>query len=197
MKQRPRTNSAKHGAKPVRRVWWTSKPAIAGAAICAIAAMILILLPQRPHAPMGLKNADVARATADADAQTTSPAAPTTVHASIESLPVIPPAGEPAPVAKAASVTIVGCLERLDDTFRLTHTAGADVPTSRSWKSGFLKKRPATIEVRDAARRVNLASHVGQRVSLTGALVDREMRVGSVQRVSSSCGSTDSSKIKI
>jgi hypothetical protein len=158
--------------------------------------MILILLPQSPHAPMGLKNADVARARADADAQTTSQTAPT-VHASIEPLPIIPPAGEPAPEAKAASVTIVGCLERSDDTFRLTHTAGADVPTSRTWKSGFLKKRPAAIDVRDAAKRVNLAGHVGQRVSLTGALVDREMRVGSLQRVSSSCGVTNNSKVKI
>jgi len=195
MKQRPRTNSAKHGAKPARRAWWTSKPAIAGAAICAIAVMILILLPQSPHAPIGPKNADVARARADADAQTTSQTAPT-VHASIEPLPVIPPAGEPAAEAKVARVTIEGCLERADNTFRLTDTAGTNAPTSRSWKSGFLKKRPATIEVRDSVKRVNLASHVGQRVSVTGTMVDRQMRVGSLQRISPSC-STSQSKVKI
>src|SRR5439155_1957498 len=122
------------------RAWWTSQPAIAGAAICAIAVMILILLPQSPHSPMGPKNADVPRARADADAQTTSQAAPT-VHASIEPLPVIPPAGDSAPEGKAASVTIVGCLERSDDTFRLTHTAGERAPTSRSWNAGFLRQR--------------------------------------------------------
>jgi hypothetical protein len=95
-----------------------------------------------------------------------------------------------------ARVTIEGCLERADDTFRLTDTTGTNAPTSRSWKSGFLKKRPAAIEVRDSVKRVNLASHVGQRVSVTGTLVDRQMRVGSLQPISLSC-STYNSKVKI
>jgi hypothetical protein len=88
---------------------------------------------------------------------------------------------------KSAPVTITGCLERNDETFRLKDTAGADAPKSRSWKSGFLKKGSAPIEVVDAAHRLKLPDHVGQRVSVTGKLVDREMQVRSLQRVAASC----------
>ena len=38
--------------------------------------------------------------------------------------------------------------------------------------------------------------HVGQRVSVTGTLVDRQLRVGSLQPISLSC-STYNSKVKI
>jgi hypothetical protein len=89
--------------------------------------------------------------------------------------------GEPAPV------TITGCLERSDTTFRLTETAGMDAPKSRSWKRGFLKKGMTPVEVVDAANRLHLSNHVGQRVSVTGLLVDREMTLRSLQRVSASC----------
>jgi len=86
-----------------------------------------------------------------------------------------------------ASVTITGCLERSDTTFRLTETTGTDAPKSRSWKRGFLKKGMTPVEVVDAANRLNLPNHVGQRVSVTGLLVDREMTLRSLQRVSASC----------
>ena len=89
--------------------------------------------------------------------------------------------------AKAVPVTITGCVERDNDTFRLKDTAGADAPKSRSWKSGFLKKGQAKIELVDAAHAANLASQVGRRVSVTGMLGDREMQVRSVRRVAASC----------
>ena len=73
--------------------------------------------------------------------------------------------------------------------------AGADAPKSRSWKSGFLKKGSAPIEVVDAAHRLKLTDHVGQRVSVTGRLVDREMQVRSLQRVSASSARGDSIQI--
>ena len=84
-------------------------------------------------------------------------------------------------------MTITGCLERDDETFRLKDTAGAEVPTSRSWKSGFLKKGSASIEVVDAANRLNLPNHVWRRVSVSGTRVDREMQVRSLRRVEESC----------
>ena len=85
-------------------------------------------------------------------------------------------------------MTITGCLERADETtFRLKDTVGADAPKSRSWKSGFLKKGSASIEVVDAAHRLKLVDHVGQKVSVTGTLVDREMQVRSLQPVATSC----------
>jgi hypothetical protein len=95
------------------------------------------------------------------------------------------------PVAKAraqeSGVTITGCLERADDTFRLKDTTGADVPRLRSWKSGFLKKDSASVEVVDTADGLRLSDHVGQRISVTGLLVDREMQVRSLRRVAASC----------
>ena len=58
---------------------------------------------------------------------------------------------------------------------------------SRSWKSGFLKKSAASIEVVDAANRLQLPTHIGQRVSVTGMLVDREMQGRSLKRIAASC----------
>ena len=54
-------------------------------------------------------------------------------------------------------------------------------------ETGFLKKSPATIEVVGDANRLKLANHVGQRVSVTGVLANREMRPRSMQRVAASC----------
>lgn len=112
---------------------------------------------------------------------------------------VVSAAKEPAakePAATLAAVTITGCLERADETtFRLKDTVGEDAPTSRSWKSGFLKKGSASIDVVDAAHQLKLPDHVGQTVSVTGTLVDREMQVRSLQRVATSCA--DSPKLRV
>jgi len=87
----------------------------------------------------------------------------------------------------ASAVTITGCLEQDNDAFKLKDTEGEEAPTSRSWKSGFLKKRPATITVLDASHRWKLEKHVGERISVTGSLVDREMQVKTLSRVTTSC----------
>lgn len=86
-----------------------------------------------------------------------------------------------------APVTVTGCLEQDNDLFKLKDTEGEEAPTSRSWKSGFLKKRPATITVLDASHRWKLEKHVGERISVTGSLVDREMQVKTLSRVTPSC----------
>jgi hypothetical protein len=92
-----------------------------------------------------------------------------------------------APEQDAEPATIVGCLVQDHETFRLKNTAGEDAPKSRSWKSGFLKKSTKTIDVLDARHRLNLASHVGEQVSVTGMLDDREMQGTSLKRVAESC----------
>jgi hypothetical protein len=92
--------------------------------------------------------------------------------------------------AKPAPVTIAGCLERDDETFRLKNTSGADAPRSRSWKSAFLKKGSAPVEVVDASKRLKLTNHVGQRVSVTGTLSDGEMQIRSMRRIAASCKDT-------
>jgi len=85
------------------------------------------------------------------------------------------------------SVTITGCLANDEETFWLKDTSGAEAPKSRNWRSGFLRKRPATIELRDATHALKLPNYVGQRVAATGTLVNREMRAQSLQRVAASC----------
>jgi hypothetical protein len=88
--------------------------------------------------------------------------------------------------AASGAVTLTGCLERDDDAFRLTDTSGTDVPKARSWKSGFLVKRRASIALIDSER-VSFPAYVGARVAVTGTLDDREMRVVSLQRVGPAC----------
>jgi hypothetical protein len=90
-------------------------------------------------------------------------------------------------VRSVDSVTITGCVESDKDSFWLKETSGADVPHSRSWKSGFLKKRPAAIELIDATTRLRLPGYVGQRVAATGTLTNRELRAQLVERVPGSC----------
>jgi hypothetical protein len=92
-----------------------------------------------------------------------------------------------APARKSSPVTIAGCLERTDNAFRLTETTGADAPKSRSWKSGFLKKGSASVDLVESGNGLKLRDHVGRRVSVTGALADRQLRVQSVRRVAPSC----------
>jgi len=96
-------------------------------------------------------------------------------------------AAKPDVEVSTAFVTISGCLESDDDGFRLKDTSGAETPKSRSWKSGFLKKHSASVDVIDPGHTLNLAGHVGQRVSATGTLNNREMRAQSLQSVSPSC----------
>ena len=96
----------------------------------------------------------------------------------------------PKPAAEtkdAAPITVTGCLELDGQTFQLQDTSGADTPKLRSWRSGFLKKRPSAIEVIDPSTSLKLRSYVGQRVAVTGTLVKREMRARSLRRVAGSC----------
>jgi hypothetical protein len=95
--------------------------------------------------------------------------------------------GTIASAAKTSPVTITGCLEAEQYAFVLKNTAGEDAPKARSWKSGFLKKGAAPIEVVDPSQKLKLATHAGKRVSVTGVLVGREMQVRSLHRVAPSC----------
>ena len=90
--------------------------------------------------------------------------------------------------ANTAPVTIFGCLERSNETYRLTETDGADAPKARSWKTGFLKKSSASLEVVDPGNRMRLSSHVGHRVGVTGTLSEKHLQARSIRKISSSCG---------
>jgi hypothetical protein len=90
-------------------------------------------------------------------------------------------------VADVAPVTITGCLELDEHTFRLKDTSGVDAPRSRSWRSGFLRKRPVSIALVDETNTLRLSEHVGHRVAATGVLTNREMRARSMQRLAAAC----------
>jgi hypothetical protein len=92
-----------------------------------------------------------------------------------------------ADVEKSAQVTISGCLEFDDATFWLKDTDGVDAPTSRSWRSGFLRKRSAPIEVVGTFHALRLPTYVRQRVAATGTLIERKMQVRSLQRIADFC----------
>jgi len=85
------------------------------------------------------------------------------------------------------AVTITGCLEQDHDIFKLKDTSGAAAPKSRNWRTGFIAKRSSSITLVDVTNRLKLGAHVGERVSVTGALVDRELQGRSLQRVDASC----------
>jgi len=95
--------------------------------------------------------------------------------------------GSGAGAATHPPVTLTGCLEQHGDAYRLKDASGTDVPKSRSWKSGFLKKSTPALDVVDASHRLKLQDHVGRRVSLTGVLNDREMEAKSLKNVAASC----------
>lgn len=88
-------------------------------------------------------------------------------------------------------VTLTGCLVRSDKDFRLNDTTGVNAPKSRSWKSGFLAKRSASISIVPASSELPLSRHVGERVTVSGTLIERQMQVRTLRRVSSSCDGGD------
>jgi hypothetical protein len=90
-------------------------------------------------------------------------------------------------VPGAELATIEGCLIQDADQFQLKKTTGEDAPRGRSWKSGFLHKSAKSVDVLDQTHRLNLARHVGERVTITGILDDRELQGTSLRRVAESC----------
>ncbi len=98
------------------------------------------------------------------------------------------PAAASAETAAATPVTITGCLEASvsEDRFRLADTEGDNAPKARSWKSGFLKKRTAPVDLVGVNPRA-LEMHVGKKVSATGVLTSRELKVSSVHVVAPYC----------
>ncbi len=159
--------------------------------ICVLAGGILVAARQQQTKPKALPDPVMSTEMAAASPTTASKraganaASATSAPSAVSTATTVTVTGT---VPKAPSVTITGCLEAAGDTFRLKDTWGADAPKARSWKSGFLKKGPVTIDVVDGAHTLRMADQVGHRVSVTGTLVDREMRARSVRRLGSLCG---------
>jgi hypothetical protein len=111
-----------------------------------------------------------------------SDAAPTTGTA-----PEFAPSGTE--TATLPAVTITGCLEIStdQDRFRLTDTEGISAPKARSWRTAFLKKRSAPVNLVEPPDTVALQRQVGKRIAATGVLTSHELKVSSVRVVSASC----------
>jgi hypothetical protein len=89
---------------------------------------------------------------------------------------------------ESVSATITGCLVLRDDgMFQLKDNDGEHAPKARSWKSGFIKKGSANIDVFDAGNRLNLGTHVNYRISVSGMLTDRQLRARSIHVTSQQC----------
>lgn len=177
--------------------WVTSSRAIVSAMIfVVVAATLLTAREDAPRVDAGREQLPPAATTVESEfpraleatkAVTSKPS--TTVMSeplAASTAQPIEPLSQPESAAEpegVASATITGCLERDEGTFRLTDASGADTPTSRSWKSGFLKKRPAHIELADGVGTLNLRNLIGRRVAASGTLVDRELRARSVRPV--------------
>jgi hypothetical protein len=159
---------------------------------------VVDLKPQLAETPSAeAPKAPAARPAAKKPAATARPATSARPAASATTLPV-PAKSDVTTVVTAAAprdaqavpaemVTISGCLEQDDERFLLKDTTGEDAPRGRSWRSGFLRRSASTIDVIDEADRHHLQTYVGQRVNVTGTLVDREMQVRSVRIVAISC----------
>lgn len=184
-----RSQKAPVAATSLRLARTTSAGAIVfGMIVVVVTAVLLTAREEAPRAAIEHQELPAGSVTGEKNA-THTPDATKAVAARtvVTSAPERPAAStnqavEPEP-EKVASITIAGCLESSDGTFRLADASGTEAPTSRSWKSGFLKRRPASIELADAVGTLNLRNHVGRRVAATGTLIDREMRAHAVRPV--------------
>lgn len=118
-----------------------------------------------------------------------APALPAPPAPEVKDEPAVDPAAlvTPAATIEVPTATIAGCLTFDDGEYRLKDATGTDAPKSRSWKSGFLARRSATIDIVDSNQSLSLAAHIGQRVEIGGTLVEREMQARSLQRLAESC----------
>jgi hypothetical protein len=172
---------------------WTGTPGIS--AVVAFAALVGVLMlaysasPPLPAteartAASSLEHPEPAPSRAVASTATAARPRETAEAAADEAEPATAVTTGPMPTV----VTMTGCLARSDNAFRLNDTTGVNVPKARSWKSGFLTKRSASIAIVPDSSELPLAKHIGSRVTVSGTLIDREMRVRTLRRVSGSCG---------
>src|SRR5687767_14132560 len=181
------------------------RPNMMVGALCAVsAAAFAACQPSQPvgaaakDGPMTLESPQAA-AKAAVKKAVAKPAAKSPVIsnavASKDAVPASTPAMELRTVAakqqdqESVSATITGCLVLRDDgMFQLKDNDGEHAPKARSWKSGFIKKGSANIDVLDAGNRLKLGTHVNYRISVSGMLTDRQLRARSIHVTSQQCG---------
>lgn len=180
------------GKRPIGVTSAIGPKATTALVICVIAGGLMVGANQREDAKN--KNptpaAFVEMAPLPAAKRSTTPKTAPAAGASSAASPVVATGRTPAvvaPASKATRATVVGCLENDGGAFKLTDTTGADAPKARSWKSGFIKKGNAPVKLVGSSNALSLASHVGRRVSVTGALANRDMQAHALHRVPGTC----------
>jgi hypothetical protein len=103
------------------------------------------------------------------------------------------PAPAKAVAAKVAAApvetgdTLIGCLETDGDKYRLADVQGNQAPKGRSWKTGFITKRPKSIDVVGPST-LNLDDHVGHKISIVGTRDgDTHFKARSIKQLAASC----------
>lgn len=184
------SKSSANTADPMRFKWMTSAHAIVlGMILVVVTAALLTAREDISQPAVEHEDLSAMAATVENNAPRAFDAKkPAAVNkAPGASMPMEPAAApvtqgaEPQSESKAVT-TITGCLENDEGTFQLTDASGSDAPTARSWKSGFLKKRAAQVELVDAVG-LNLRQYTGRRVAVTGTLLERDMRARSVRLI--------------
>jgi hypothetical protein len=178
-------------------------PAVTAAPIAAPVAAIAAVAPRAVSAPP--KKTLVSKPEKNRIAESTTSGAPIAAVTPVADIPIKEAAATkllgPEPVASRAlasvstgtggttPVTITGCLEISvnQDEFRLTDTEGVDAPSSRTWRTGFLKKRSAAVALVEPPDRLALQSHVGRRVAATGLLTSHDLKVSALRVVGPAC----------
>ena len=180
-------------APSVPRIAPPPVPSAAPAAASIVVTPRPVNEPRETPAPKPVMNR-VTPGTSHAPVGTASAVAEPPSHEESAAHPAVPEAPTSAATPSTASplpapVTVTGCLEVSTDgdTFRLNDIEGADAPKSRSWRTGFLKKRPAPVMLIEPPDRQALTTNVGRRVAATGQLTNRELKVNALRVVGSSC----------
>lgn len=183
-KKSPRSRKAAHAIRRLKKsvarssstrlAWATSSLAVVAMIFLGAAAALLTAREDVHQAPVTFATTPLPRAVKKEPQRPLAKETPISLKVAQSS--VAEPAG---------TATVTGCLENDEGTFVLTDASGAKAPASRNWKSGFLKKRAAPIELTDDNGTLNLRQHVGRRISATGTLIGRDMRALSVRRIGS------------
>jgi len=185
---RPRPSGPAQRARDFLRFPWTLQSRAIALATIFVIGVVTLIAAHQSSPDGGSPSADMPSVKHPATMASVSAASgpSTRTSAAMMTVPSADPDGK-ARVDTSAPVTITGCLALDNDAFLLKDASGSDAPKSRSWKTGFLKKRPSPIALLDTAHTLKLSTQVGRRVAATGVLANGEMRVRSVQRVAASC----------
>lgn len=90
--------------------------------------------------------------------------------------------------SQESMVTYVGCLRVADhgDRVMLTDIGGPNAPRARTWKTGFITKRPISMEVMPV-RGMRLRDNVGRLVRVTGRRSGDDLYAQSITFAGATC----------